>query len=233
VDYERALSALASDRRSGSLSREDRERVLYRLVEEELLVQRGMELGLASRDRRVRTGLSAAVLEVVSARAEAAPPASEAELRRFYQIHGDLFRRAPRVRIEHAFFDVNAAGEEDARARARRAVSAASLSGLGDPAPLPVPGGWLPASQITHLLGPTTARGVAELPEGRSGGPWRGVGGYSVVRVLERRPGFLPPFEQIVTTVRAEQRRRASDAALRRFLEESRRDATVRVGTLP
>ncbi len=49
ADYERAVVALASDRRE-PLEDEDRRYVLDRLVDEELLVQRGLELGFARLD---------------------------------------------------------------------------------------------------------------------------------------------------------------------------------------
>ena len=43
--YERALAAVAADRRGGALAPGDRQRVLERLVDEELLVGRAIELG--------------------------------------------------------------------------------------------------------------------------------------------------------------------------------------------
>lgn len=53
ADYRRAVAALAADRRD-PLGDADRRFVLERLVDEELLVQRALELGLARHDRRVR-----------------------------------------------------------------------------------------------------------------------------------------------------------------------------------
>src|SRR5262245_15749646 len=52
-DYERALAAFASDRRS-PVEAGDRRHVLDRLIDEELLVQRGLDLGFSRSDRRVR-----------------------------------------------------------------------------------------------------------------------------------------------------------------------------------
>jgi len=53
ADYERALEALAADRRD-ALGASEKRHVLDRLVDEELLVQRAFELGLARQDRRAR-----------------------------------------------------------------------------------------------------------------------------------------------------------------------------------
>jgi hypothetical protein len=91
ADYERTLSALAGDRREG-LSADDRRRALDRLVDEELLVQRGLELDLARRDVRVRRDLTAAVVDAVVAGHEDAEP-DAAALAAFYAAHRDFFAR--------------------------------------------------------------------------------------------------------------------------------------------
>src|SRR5262249_60782483 len=58
-DYARSLDALERDRRGGAVP-SDRRLVLDRMIDEELLVQRGLELGLARQDARVRRDLTAA-----------------------------------------------------------------------------------------------------------------------------------------------------------------------------
>ena len=59
--YVRLVAALASDRRT-PLTDDDRRHVLDRLVDEELLVQYAVDLGLVKTDRRVRADLVTAVL---------------------------------------------------------------------------------------------------------------------------------------------------------------------------
>src|SRR5262244_135331 len=63
-DYLRTVQALANDKRD-ALTDDDRRRVLDRLIEEELLVQRGLALGLARQDRRVRSDLTSTVIDSV------------------------------------------------------------------------------------------------------------------------------------------------------------------------
>ena len=77
------LAALASDRRS-PLGPEDRRHVLDRLVDEELLVQRGLDLDLPSLDRRVRADLTQAVIASVLAEVEE-DEASHGDLEAFFQ----------------------------------------------------------------------------------------------------------------------------------------------------
>lgn len=223
-DYERALAAVAADRRS-ELSEADRARVLQRLIDEELLVARGLELGLETRDRRVRADLSAAAIAAITGHAEEHPP-TEAELRAFHAFHAERFRSPPRFRVVHAFF----ASGDDPTSAERRALAArgGALAGAGDPPPLPLPPGELPLSALVRHLGPTAARAVSELEPGETTAPIGSRGGYHVLRLLERTRGELPPFEAIEDAVRAEHRRQAAERALQEFLDARRRQADIR-----
>lgn len=224
--YERAIAAVEADRRS-PIDDEERRRVLDRLIEEELLIGRALELGLASRDRRVRADLAAAMLDVVRAGTDETPASLE-ELRAFYAEEAARFRRPPRFEIQHAFF---ASGEQDAEARRRaeRAMASGELAASADVFGLPVPAEPVPLSAIARLLGPTAARGIAELGEGETGGPFRGAGGYHVARVVARVDGELPPFDQIVEVVREEHARVAAERRLAELLAEERAGARIEV----
>jgi hypothetical protein len=225
--YERALAAVAADRR-GPLDQRERRRVLDRLIDEELLIGRALELELASRDRRVRANLAAAMLDVVRAQSADAPASLE-ELRTFHTAEAHRFRRPPRIHIEHAFF---ASADEDAgaRGRAEAAIASGDPSATADAFALPVPDGPVPLSTLARLLGPTPTRGIAELEEGTVGGPWRGSGGYHVARVLARIEGEVTPFEEIVAVVREEHARVAAEQRLRDLLAEERARARIEVG---
>lgn len=109
-DYQRALDAVARDRRGG-LTEQDRTRVLQRLVDEELLVNHGVQLGLSHRDRQVRAALVQAVIALTSAQARTA--VDDDTLSAFYRDKAGYFRergtgRLPpfeqareRVRVEY------------------------------------------------------------------------------------------------------------------------------------
>ena len=115
ADYERAVTALASDRRS-ALGDADKRHVLDRLVDEELLVQRAFELGLAQRDRRVRTDLVTAVIEAVTNEADQHEP-SDADVARFFAENGDYFAFPGRMQVEQVFVRASASGSDSPLAR--------------------------------------------------------------------------------------------------------------------
>ena len=239
AEYERAVAAVSADRGGGDLTREERRRVLERLIDEELLVQRGIELGLPHRDRQLRNQISAAVIGLFASRAGArqAEEPSDEELRAFFGANEEWFRDPVQVRLEHLFFAVDSnIDDEEARVRARdvglRLQAGETFDGLattGDPYEAPLPSGALHLRQVRDLLGPTVGRVVFELDVGVVSEPVRSGSGYHLVRVVERVPGRLPPFESIRDVVLNEYQRRSHDRELRRFLDEQRRIVSIQI----
>jgi hypothetical protein len=231
----RALSALAADRRA-PLGPEERRHVLDRLIEEELLVQRGLELGLAEHDRRVRADLVSAVVQAVVSEASVAEP-SRAELEAFYQEHRDYFTTPGRLRVARVFVrapGTSRDGEEGRAVEAARRLRAGEdtetvRSSLGDPEVAPLPDELLPPAKLREYIGPTALRVALELEPGGVSEPLRSPEGIQVIRLVEREAPSVPGLAEIEPEVRAELRRRAGDAALRGYLVELRERADVRL----
>lgn len=240
ADYERAVEALASDRR-GQLDDADKRHVLDRLVDEELLVQRALELGLARSDRRVRGDLVAAVIEAVTTDA-GQREADDAELRAFFDANRDYFALPGRLHVEQVF--VRSSGDADADALARARDAAARLRDgaavaevqqrAGDAPVAALPNAPLPAAKLREYLGPAAVEAVATLAPGDVAEPVRSAGGYQVLRLVARESNRAPELAEVEAEVRAEWRRRAGDEALRAYLDEVRSRAAIAVTrTLP
>ena len=234
--YQRALEALASDRRE-PLGPDERRHVLNRLLEEELLVQRGLELGLARHDRRVRGDIVAAVIQVVVAQSESEPP-SDSEIERFYQEHREYFAHSGRLRVRAIRLRGGPPQDPEA-ARARAQQVAERLAGgepfeslrreLGDDPIAPLPDTLLPASKLREYLGPSATRRAMELEVGAVSEPLPSGSGWQILHVVERERGFVPPLEELRDAVRAELVRRRGDQALRDYLDELRERADLRL----
>ena len=201
--YEAALRAVASDRKSGALRDDDRQRVLDRLIDQELLIDRAVELGLHERDPQIRNQLATAMIDFLARRAEdEAAEADEAELRAFYEAQRFRFERSAQYRVE--------------------------VKGNA----VPLPGGFLLLKEIEQRLGPSVARRVASLDVGESLSAGEEGREYTV-RLLERRGGEVAPFEEAREAVVAAYRRDRSEAAVRDFLDEARKRTDIRVEPAP
>jgi hypothetical protein len=88
-DFARAVALVEGDKRT-AVTAEDRAHVLDRLIEEELLIQRGIGIGLVDSNRSVRKAITQAMLASIVAESASARP-SEDELRAFYAEHPLLF----------------------------------------------------------------------------------------------------------------------------------------------
>lgn len=235
-EYERLLAAIASDRKQ-PLDADTRRRVLDRIIDEELLLQRALELGFARADRRIRGELTRAVIESVLAEAEAEEP-GEQELRRLYESEPGLFGGEPRLRVRQMFWRVRNGSEESAARKkaeeARRRVTAGEpfevvAERLAERPVAPIPDALLPPAKLRDYLGPSVTRAVLSLRPGQVSAPVRSGFGYHVVQLIERRESRPPPFEEVRDVVRAEWVRRRGEDALRAYLADLRDRARIEV----
>ena len=235
-DYTRSLDALERDRRGGA-EPEDRRFVLDRLIDEELLVQRGLELGLARQDARVRRDLTAAVIDaVVTEHEDGTPP--DADLEAFYRRERDFFARPGRLRVRQLWCRADTAADAPS-AEARARAAAASLRAgedfagvrvrLGDPEIAPLPDALLSPAKLLDHLGPTALRAALELEAGAVSDPVRSATGYHVLQVIEREAEWVPPREEVADEAVAEYRRRRGERALRAYLDALRARAEVEI----
>jgi len=236
--FRRFADAVAAEREEPALAPAERHRLLERMIDEELLLQRGLALGLARHEPAARRAIVSAVIAALTAEAEAGEP-SEAALRDFYAKNGQRFARTPRLEVDAAFVAGGGGPEETARERAARIARrlragdpfAEVSEELGDRPTAPVPGGPLPVETLRRYVGPTAARTAERLAVGEVSEPVRGVGGYHVLALRGRLPGRIPPFESVREQVRAEYLRSLGEEALRRTLVELRDDAEIAVDT--
>jgi len=237
-DYQRVLSGLAQDKRN-PIDDAQRKQILDRLIDEELLVQRGLELGLARHDGKIRKDLTAAVIDSIVAEFADTQPGDK-ELEAFYEQNRAFFAGPGRVRVRQVFCRVPISPDAPmAFDRAQQAAQRlrngedfdAVRTALGDPEMAPLPDAPLPLPKLVDYLGPTASRVATGLDIGQVSEPVRSSTGYHVLQVLDRVPDSGPPFADVKAQVEAEFRRRAGERALRAYLDELRSRADIAVAS--
>jgi len=249
VDYERVLAGVESDLR-GSVDEAMRRRVLERMIDEELLVQRALDLGLAAVDRRVRGELTSSLIDSIVSEADAEEPTAE-EVARHYERNLDFFTRPGRLRVRTLYFAPRTAGRDVGRgamgaevARAQdpleRARTAAARLSAGEPWPAveqaladpqisPPPDVLLPPAKVRDYVGPTLLEVATGLEVGVWSEPIETGGGVRLVRVEEREAPSAPPLAEIEDLVRQDLVRRRGDEALRDYLDTLRAETPIEI----
>lgn len=234
--FERAVGLLAADSKN-PIGEKEREHVLNRMIEEELLVQRARELGVDQHDRRVRSLLVSSMIDSIVADAQPDEPTQD-QVEDFFDANSGYFARTGRLHVRPLRF-AKRDGETDADARARATKASERLRAGDDPATVqaelgdawvvPVPNGLLPATKLREYIGPTPTNLATNLDAGSVSEPVKGGRSWYVLRMIDREPPFTPPLDEVEDEVRAEMLRRAGDDALRSYLDQLRDRADVRI----
>ena len=239
-DYLRLLAGFEQDSKN-PLDDEVRQHVLDRMIEEELLVQRALDLGLVQVDRRVRADLTSSLIASIVATAEETEP-SEDELRDFYREHAGFFERPGRLRVNQILFRVDPKEDEAPILEQAQIARQALLEGkafedvdtqYGDRQISPLPDTLLPPMKLREYIGPSALKAVMALAPGELSEPVRSGLGFHLLQLIDATPAIRPAFEDIESQIQAEWMRRAGDRALRNYLDQLRADGDVQVFAIP
>ena len=232
--YERAWRRVASDKRN-PMGDADRARILRRLIEEELLIQRGEAIGLVESDSAVRKAISGAMIQSIVAESEAALP-DTAALRAFYQQNRRYFAPPGTLHVRQIFFQRRPGeGVFDLRARARAARDAIG-QGLafadareryGEVPVVEIPDAALPANKLRQYVGPTGVERVLALEPLEVSEPVESGAEIRLFQLVAATSAGSPPFEEVRDRVESAFRRDAGDRALRENLEWLWREADI------
>jgi parvulin-like peptidyl-prolyl isomerase len=234
--YERVRAMVASDKRN-PMSDADRAHVLRRLIEEELLIQRGETIGLLDSDPTVRKAIAAAMIQSIVAESESEQPEPE-DLRRYYDENLGYFTPPGTLHVRQMLFRPRAGETPEAlRERAREARRARS-GGMGfaeareewaDEEFLPIPDTALPANKLRQYVGPSLVEEIRQMRPGEVSQPVASQQGFRLVELVDAQAGAPLDFDEARKQVEVAYRRDAADRALREYLEWLWDEADIRL----
>ena len=231
----RFTGAIARERGRLELDPAEQRRILDRLIDEELLLQHGIALGLDRSEPSARRAIVSAVIDTLTT-AEMRDP-DRSDLEAFYRDYGKTLARAGAVQVEVAFVPVGAIAEDDAKQRAseiaRRARAGESLAALGQPLDPPLAAGPTNFDVLRDRFGNVVVQALAHLAPGAISDPVRAMDGYWVTRLVAREPDVVPPLDDVADAVQQAWVQHEHDALLTREIERLRNQADVTITDAP
>lgn len=222
VNISRASYDRELERSGPSVTSQDGAWLLAQLIDEELLVQRGIELGMAQSDSTVRNAIVTSLVASVTAEADAASPGDDA-LRVHLERYPERFSYVTSVAVDAWISDAQPAAQ---------AVIAALQSGEAvpdgsDAMPLPdLPDGRMPIDELASHVGPGIAAAAADMPIDASA-IFARRGRWLVLRVRDKATATETELDSIRNRVLIDYRRQLADDMLEAYLQDLRQRADI------
>jgi len=231
----RFIGAIASEQGRTDLDPAEQRRILDRLIDEELLLQHGIALGLDRSEPSARRAIVSAVIDTLTTAGMREP--QRAELEALLRDSGKTFVRPGPVQVEVARVPIGAISQAEAKRRAgeiaRRARAGESLTALaaelGEALDPPLPAGRIRLDALRDRVGGIVAQAITRLSPGEISDPVQAADGYWVVRLVAREPDAMPPLDDVAEAVKQVWTQREHDALLTREIEKLRERAEVTI----
>lgn len=224
--YDSAIEGLASAKRNPLTEAEKRE-ALDRIIDEELLLRRALELGLAESDPASRKTIVNAMLQFTVADAARLEPTEE-QLRAFYADRPKLIARQPLLTVRATSFPNT---ELDRIARVQTAMKdgknfEAAVAAAGGELIL-LPKGPIVPAKIAEYAGASIRDIALTLEKGQTAGPIEVGRRVVYVHLIDRADAPPPPLEDVRDVVAEEWRKRTSEEAFESYVKGLRAKARV------
>ncbi len=189
--------------------------LIHDAVQEEILYQEALKLGLDQDDPIVRRRLRQK-MEFLTEDLSEQRQASEKELQEFFQKNSKIFTSDPNISFTQVY--LNPEGRSDLNGDAARLLSTLNssnrdveASALGDTMALPSQFSNISSTETKQQFGPDFSKSLFEIEPGVWKGPIESGLGMHLVKVTGKEEGKVPEFSQIKDWVKrewlAEQRR--------------------------
>jgi hypothetical protein len=217
------LEGLSSDRRS-ELTVTDKEYVLERMIEEELLIKRAVDIGILKSNTMARGTIVQQMINTIIADNSMTAISSE-ELQEFFIKNKGFFTNANRLHVRQIYFsDTNT--KSSSLDRANHAFNDLIVNKdfektllLGDKTALKVPDTLMNLAKVREYLGPSLMLISEKMQPGQFTKPKRVSGGYKIIYLVNKESASAPKFGDVKDQVRVEFSKRRDDQSLRDYLE--------------
>lgn len=221
--YEMQLEGLANDKRS-PLTKKDKEYVLERMIEEELLIKRAIDLGMLENNPMARGTIVQQMIKNIISEGSRIEP-EEKELIEFFKENIGFFTKANRLRVRQMYFSQDDFGDKvlkeakNAFTRLLKGETFDQVTLSGSNSALKVPDTLMNLSKVREYIGPSLMREAQLLQPGQFSEPKKVSGGYKIIYLVDREDAAQPEYSNIRSSVLSEFSKRRDDQSLRTYLD--------------
>ena len=221
--YEMQLEGLANDKRS-PLTKKDKEYVLERMIEEELLIKRAIDLGMLENNPMARGTIVQQMIKNIISEGSRIEP-EEKELIEFFEENIGFFTKANRLRVRQIYFSQDDFGDRvlrEAKNAFTRLLKGETFDQVvlsGSNSALKVPDTLMNLSKVREYIGPSLMREAQLLKPGQFSEPKKVSDGYKIIYLVDREDAAKPEYSNIRSSVLSEFSKRRDDQSLRTYLD--------------
>lgn len=218
--YETYLTSIAQSRKAG-LMESDPENILERMIDEELLIQRGIDLGMIENDAEIRSTIIQKMIGSIIAEADDLR-ISKKDLEKFYSANQDLFTPSPKLQLIRLSFDGD---QKTSGLQARDFLANGDLVAAKSLAAIEVislPNALLPAMKVREYIGPYLTQVALGLQEGEVSELIELDGRFHLLVPLQKIIQSAPLFDDVYQEVESEFIRFKGEEMLDEYLDDLR-----------
>ena len=220
--YYSQLEGLAKDKKN-PITERDKNYVLERMIEEELLIIRAKELGLLENNQIVRGSIIQQMIKLIISE-NYLESVEEETLRKFYEQNIGFFSSASRLRLQQIYFS-NLSGDSKERSDEafeylKEGASYDEVSKMADQSALTIPNSMMNLSKVREYIGPTLMNLARRLEPGEFSVPMEVAGGHKIIYLFDKELSEPEEFDSIQQKILKEYQRRRDDNSLREYLED-------------
>ena len=220
--YYSQLEGLARDKKN-PITERDKNYVLERMIEEELLIIRAKELGLFENNQIVRGSIIQQMIKLIISE-NYLESVEEETLRKFYEQNIGFFSSTSRLRLQQIYFS-NSSGDSKERSDEafeylKEGASYDEVSKMADQSALTIPNSMMNLSKVREYIGPTLMNLARRLEPGEFSVPMEVAGGHKIIYLFDKELSEPEEFDSIQPKILKEYQRRRDDNSLREYLED-------------
>ena len=218
--YEVYLESIAQSRKTGLID-SDPENILERMIDEELLIQRGIDLGMIENDSEIRSIIIQKMISSIISDTDDLK-ISQTDLRNFYSLNQDLFTPSPKLQLIKLSFDRK---NKDYGIQARDFLIAGNLpdaKSLAKNEVITLPNVLLPAMKIREYIGPSLTQIALGLEEGEVSELIELDERFHILVPIRKVLSSAPPFNDVYKEVESEYIRFKGEEMLDEYFDDLR-----------